>query len=139
MADWAQNTNQLTKLIICWCLVLCILQNTSHGNEVLLQDTTCLILRSLYQQGSLCQNPAGNRTKCRPPDHHKEMQTAVAWTCLPLIRSDQNHLARHSERAKKTKADRGRGGKITTGNGQAWSSPSPRAQWRTVKNGENWL
>ena len=24
-------------------------------------------------------------------------------------------------------------------NGQAWSSASPRGQWRTGKNGENWL
>ena len=37
------------------------------------------------------------------------------------------------------KAYRGRGGKITSGNGQAWSSPSPRGQWRTVKSGGNWL
>ena len=27
----------------------------------------------------------------------------MVWTCLPFIRSDQNHLARHSERKKKTK------------------------------------
>ena len=33
------------------------------------------------------------------------------------------------------KADRGRGGKTTSRNGQAWSSPSPRGQWRTGKNG----
>ena len=26
-----------------------------------------------------------------------------------------------------------RGGKTTSGNGQAWSSPSPREQWRTEK------
>ena len=31
-------------------------------------------------------------------------------------------------------ADRGRGGKTTSVNGQAWSLPSPRGQWRTVKN-----
>ena len=37
------------------------------------------------------------------------------------------------------KADRERGGKTTSGNGQAWSSASPRGQWRTGKNGENWL
>ena len=35
------------------------------------------------------------------------------------------------------KADRGRGGKTTSGNGQAWSSASPREQWRKGKNGEN--
>ena len=32
-----------------------------------------------------------------------------------------------------------RGGKTTSGNGQAWSSASPRRQWRTGKNGEKWL
>ena len=31
------------------------------------------------------------------------MQTAVVWTCLPFITSGQNHLARHSERGKKTR------------------------------------
>ena len=31
------------------------------------------------------------------------------------------------------------GGKTTSGNGQAWNSPSPRGQWRTGKNGGNWL
>ena len=31
------------------------------------------------------------------------MQTAVVWTCLPFIRSGQNHLAKHSERGKKTR------------------------------------
>ena len=36
------------------------------------------------------------------------------------------------------KADRGRGGKTTLGNGQAWSSPNPRGQWSTGKNGGNW-
>ena len=35
--------------------------------------------------------------------------------------------------------DKGRGGKTTSGNGQAWSSASPRGQWRTGENGENWL
>ena len=27
----------------------------------------------------------------------------MLWTCLPFIRSGQNHLARHSERSKKTR------------------------------------
>ena len=31
------------------------------------------------------------------------MQTAVVWSCLPFTRSGQNHLARHSERGKKTR------------------------------------
>ena len=77
--------------------------NTSHGNEVLPQDTTHLIQRPCYQWGSPCQDPAGNWTTRRPPDHRKETQTAVVWSCLPFIRSGQNHLARHSERGKKTR------------------------------------
>ena len=39
----------------------------------------------------------------------------------------------------KDKADRGRGEKTTSGNGEAWSSPSPRGQWRSGENGGNWL
>ena len=31
------------------------------------------------------------------------MQTAVVHTYLPFIRTGQNHLARHSERGKKTR------------------------------------
>ena len=65
------------------------------------------ILRISYkereQRGSPCHDPEGNRTTRRPPDHRKETQIAVVRTCLPFIRSGQNHLARHSERGKKTR------------------------------------
>ena len=40
-------------------------KNTNHGNEMLPQDTTHLIQRPCYQRGSLCQDPAGNRTTRR--------------------------------------------------------------------------
>ena len=49
------------------------------------------------------QDPAGNRTTRRPPDHRKETQTAVVWSSLLFVRSGQNHLARNRERRKKTK------------------------------------
>ena len=78
-------------------------KNTSHGNEVLQQDTTHLIQRPCYQRGSPCQDPAGSWTTRRPPDHRKKTQTVVVWSCLPFIRTGQNHLARHSERGKKTR------------------------------------
>ena len=39
-------------------------------------------------------------------------------------------------KGEEDKADRGRGGKTTSGNGQAWSSASPRGQWRTGENGK---
>ena len=78
-------------------------KNTSHENEVLLQDTAHLIQRPCYQRRSPCQDPAGNWTTQRPPDDRKETQTVVVWSCFPFIRSGQNHLARHSERGKKTR------------------------------------
>ena len=65
-------------------------KNTSHGNEVLPQDTMHLTQRPCYQ-GSPCQHPTGNRTTQRPPDHLNETQTAVVWTSLPFFRSGQNH------------------------------------------------
>ena len=43
------------------------------------------------------------RTTRRPPDHRKETQNAMVWTCLLFIRSGQNRLAKHSERGKKTR------------------------------------
>ena len=36
-------------------------------------------------------------------EDRKETQIAVVWSCFPFIRSGQNHLARHSERRKKTR------------------------------------
>ena len=62
-----------------------------------------LIQRPCYQRGSPRQDPAGNRTTRRPLDNCTETQTAVVWSCLPFISSGQNHLARHSERGKKTR------------------------------------
>ena len=60
-------------------------KKTSHGNEVLPQDGMHLIQRAFYQQRSLCQGSAGNWTTQRP-DHCKETQTEVVWTCLSFIR-----------------------------------------------------
>ena len=77
-------------------------KNTTHGNEMLPQGTTHLIQRPCFQIGNLCHDPAGNRAT-RRPDHRKEPQTEVVWTCIPFIRSGQNYLARHSERRKKTR------------------------------------
>ena len=67
------------------------------------QDTTHLVQRACYQLGSPCQDPEGNWTTRGPHDDRKETQTAVAWSCLPFIRSGQNHLVSHSERGKKTR------------------------------------
>ena len=82
-------------------------KNISHGNEMLPQDTTHLTQRLYYQRGSPCQDSAGNRTTRRPPDHLKETQTSVVWSCLSFIGSSPNHLARHNGRGKQTRQTEG--------------------------------
>ena len=77
-------------------------KNSSHGNEEISQDTTHLTQRPWLPTRKSYQDPTGNRTT-RRSDDHKETQTAVVWSCFPFIRSGQNHLARHSERVKKTR------------------------------------
>ena len=44
-----------------------------------------------------------------------------------------------AKRGGRRRGRQNRGEKTTSGNGQAWSSPSPRGQWRRDKNGGNWL
>ena len=115
--DWQEYFSQLkdtTDVLPCHIhLTVCLWimdphssapkKNTSHGNEVLLHDTTHLIQRPCYKRGSPCQDPAGNWTTRRPPDNRKETHTVVVWSCFPFIRSGQNHLARQSELRKKTR------------------------------------
>ena len=82
-------------------------KSASHRNEVLPQHTIRLMRRPCYQRG----NQASNRTTRSPPDHRKETQTAVVWSCLPFIRSGQNNLTKHSERGKKTRQTEEEGGR----------------------------
>ena len=111
--------------------------HASHGNEVLrfsYKDhlTNVEVLAKIQQ----AVGPHEDRMTVI-----KKRKTAVVWTRLPFIGSGQNHLARHSERGggwgEGDKADGRRGGKTTSGNGQAWSSPSPRGKRRTLINGGN--
>ena len=98
------------------------------------QDTTHFIQRLCYQRKSPCQDPAGNRTTRRPPDHCKATQTAVVWSCLPLIRSSQNHLARHSGRGKR----QGRQRKRWEDNIREWTGLEFAKSKRAVENREKW-
>ena len=113
-------------------------KNTSSGNKVLPQDTTHLLQRPCYQRGSLCQDPAGDWTIQRPPDHHKEMQTAVVWSCCPFIMSGQIHLARHCERGKKTRQTKEEVGRQHQGLDLSGVRQVPEGSGQQ-KNGGNWL
>ena len=92
------------------------------------------IQRPCYQRGGQCQDPAGNRTTQRPPDHCTETQTAVVWSCLPFIRSGQNHLARHSERGGR----QGRQRKRWEDNIREWTGLESAKSQRAVENRERW-
>ena len=108
-------------------------KNTSHGIEVLPQDTTHLIQRPCYQRGSLCQDPAGNWTTQRP-DHCKEMQTAVVWSCLLFIRSGKNHLNCKAQR----KGEEGRQRKRWEDNIREWTGLEFAESQRAVENRKKW-
>ena len=66
----------------------------------------------------------------KPPNHRKETQTAVVWTCLPFIRSGQNHFARHSERGGENQTGRGRGGRQHQGMGRPGVRQLPKVDPR---------
>ena len=60
---------------------------------------------------------------------HTSYSSALAKTILQGATSEWRVETGQTEK---------RGGK-TSGNGQAWCSPSPRGQWRTGGNGGNWF
>ena len=76
-------------------------------------------------------------TTRRPPDDRKERQTAVVLSCPPFIWSGQNHLARRSERGKKTRQT-----EEVEDNIREWTGLEFGRSQRAVENrenGENWL
>ena len=73
-------------------------------------------------------------TTRRPPDHRKETQTAMVWSCFPFIRSGQIYLARNSEREKKTRQTEEEVGRQHQGMERLEFAKSQRA----VENREEW-
>ena len=68
------------------------------------------------------------------PDHRKETQTAVVGSCLPFIRTGQNHLARHSERGNKTRQTEEEVGRQNQGMDRRGVHQVPEG----VKNRDKW-
>ena len=73
-----------------------IKKNTSRGNELLPQDTTHISYKDHVTNEEV-------RAKIQQAIGPHEDVLTVVWLCFPFIRSGQNHLARHSERGKKTR------------------------------------
>ena len=94
--------------------------------------------QTMLPQGSLCQDPAGNWTTWRPPDHRRDANFS-GTVMSPVHQVWPKPSCKAQWNGEEDKADTGRGGKTTSGNGQAWSLPSLRGQWRTGKSGGNWL
>ena len=69
--------------------MLDIKKNTSHGHEVLPQDTTHLLRRPCYQRGSPCEDPASDRK-------HEDLLTTVKRRKLQWY----GHVSRSSALAK---------------------------------------
>ena len=63
----------------------------------------------------------------------------MVWTCLPFIRSVQKHLARHSERGKKTRQTEREVGKQHREMDRPGVCQVPEGKsQRTVENREKW-
>ena len=77
----------------------------------------------------LAEEQAGFR-----PGWSTDVQTEVVWTCLPFIRSGQNHLARHSERGRR----QGRQRKRLEDNIREWTGLEFSKSQRAVENREKW-
>ena len=58
----------------------------------------------------------------------------MVWSCLPFIRSGQNHLARHSKRGKKTRQTEEEVG----GQHQGMDRPDFAKSQRAVEKREKW-
>ena len=110
--------------------------NTSYGNEVLPQDTTHLIQRPWLLP---------TRKSVPRSSRQSDLLTIVKRRKLQWY----GHLSRSSGLAKTIVQDTVKGGRRqgrqrnrwedNTWDGQAWSLPSPRGQWRTEENGGNLL
>ena len=58
----------------------------------------------------------------------------MVWSCLPLIRSGQNHFARHSERGKKTRQTE----EEVRREHRKWTGLEFAMSQRAVENREKW-
>ena len=105
-------------------------KNTSHGNEVLRK-----ILHISYKDLVANEEVRARIQQAIGPHEDlltilKETQTEVVWSCFPFIRSGQNHLARHSERGKKTRR--------TKEDNREWTGLEFGKSQRAVENREKW-
>ena len=102
-------------------------KNTSHGNEVLQQDTTNFIQRPCSSVPRSSRQ--SDHTKTSWSSYRDANRSCVDMSLVHLVWSKPS--CKTQWKGEEEKADKGRGEKTTSGNGQAWSLPSPGGQWIT--------
>ena len=114
-------------------------KNTSHGNKVLPQDTK----RISYKDHVTNEEVRAKIQQAIGP--HEDLLTTAKRCKLQWNRHDsrssglsKNIVQGTVKEVRKQNRHKKKWGE-TSGNGQAWSSPSPRGQWRFGKKGGNWL
>ena len=113
-------------------------KNTGHGNEVLPQDTTHLIQRPHVTNEEVC---AKIQQAIRP---HKDLtiikRCKLQWYGLVFRSSGlAKSILQGTVKGGRRPGRQRKRWEDNIRDGQAWSSPSPGGQWRTGKNGRNWL
>ena len=116
-------------------------KNTSHGNEVLQQDSMHLIQRPCYQRGSLCQDPAVCAKIQQAIGPYKDLLTLVKRRKLQWY----GHVSRSSGLAQtimqgtvKGGRRQGRRGKRWEDNIREWTDLEFAKSQRAVENREKW-
>ena len=117
------------------------MKNTSHGNEVLPQDTK---LRILHKDHVTNEEVRGKFQQAIGP--HEDLLTIVERRKLQwyghvsrFIRYGQNHLARHSERGKKTRQTEEEVGRQQQGMDRPGVRQVPEGSGEQGKMEKNWL
>ena len=132
----------VTSIFLCACEFMdphsrAAKKNTRHANEV-----PCFSYKDHVINGKVCpkiQQAIGphddfltivKRRKLKWYEHVSH-SSGLAKTILQGAVKEGKRQGRQKKKKK--------GGKTTSGNGQAWCSPNLKGQWKTAKNGGNWL
>ena len=126
--------------IMCTLLWSSPKKNTSHGNEVLVTSIFLYACEWWTLTAELQRRTQAKETRCYYKILHISYKDCVTKRCKLQWYGHVFHSSgwpkpscKAQWKGEEHKADRGKGGKTTSGNGQAWSSQSPWGQWRKGK------
>ena len=118
-------TAELQRIIHAWEMrCYCKILHISYKDHVTNEDVCAKIKQAIGPHHNLLTTV--KRCKLQWYGHVSPSSGLAKTSCKAQSKGEED------------KAEKGRSGK-TSGNGQAWSSASPRGRWRIGKNGGNWL